>query len=190
MTHRRGTGKTGQYEEVTMTEKSVDVLERDDIADGEATQRSVDESVESRRRIRTAPARAATVTAPPEVRPAPAIGRATVRPVRTRVSAAATMSLVIGVAAVLATLTGLLAPIGVVFGAVALLFSLVGSATLRHHHVNGYGITIFGLLSGLAAVVLGVLAVRGQLSWLSSDTDQVARVHTWLSAHASWLNRW
>jgi hypothetical protein len=171
-----------------MPRNSVDVQERDDVTHSEEIHRSADESVEDRRRIRASPVKATTT--PVAVKPAPAVGRATVRPARTHVSAASIFSLVIGVAAVLATLTGLLAPLGVLFGTVAVLFSLVGIAMLRHNHVNGYSITVFGLLLGLAAVVLGVMAVRGELSWLSSDTDQVARVHAWLGEHVSWINRW
>lgn len=171
-----------------MSSNSMDVLERNGVTQGDEMPRPVDEPVENRRRIRTSPVK--TTAAPVAVQPAPVTGRASVTPARTRVSGASTLSLVIGVAAILATLTGLLAPVGVILGAAAVLFSLVGIAMLRHRHVNGYGITVLGLLSGLAALVIGILAVRGELSWLSSDTDQVARVHAWLGEHASWITRW
>ena len=41
-----------------------------------------------------------------------------------------------------------------------------------------------------ALVVLAVLAMNDSVSWLSSKTDEIATVHTWLNDHIHWLRRW
>jgi hypothetical protein len=108
----------------------------------------------------------------------------------THVSLAATFSLVIGTLALAATLTGLLAPIGFAAGVVAVALALGAIVGVRRPHVTGHGIVITGLVFGVVAIVLSLLAINGQLSWLSNRTDEIAVLHNWLNNHMHWLRRW
>jgi len=105
-------------------------------------------------------------------------------------SLSAVTGLVVGVVAVGTVLTGLLAPLGVAVGVIGALISLTGLIRASRRGVTGHGAAFVGLVASLGAVVLGVLAIQGQLSWLSSDTDQVARLHNWLNETFPWLKRW
>jgi len=49
---------------------------------------------------------------------------------------------------------------------------------------------VLGVLCGLSAAALAILAIGGHLSWLSSDTDQVSRLHEWLDARVPTLRQW
>ena len=111
-------------------------------------------------------------------------------PYRARVAPMAAISLVLGVVAVCATLTGLLAPAGVVAGVLATVAGVAGLARKRRYDRTGRGLAAFGVLLGIAAAVVGVLAISGQLSWLSSRSNEVAQVHDWLVARLPWLGRW
>src|SRR5262249_20702826 len=112
------------------------------------------------------------------------------RPGWVRVSGLATVGLIISVAALGATLTGLLAPEGLVLGAIGGLVSLGGLAGASRPGVTGHSLAILGLLAGLAAVVLALLAMTGDFSWPNSRVDDGSRLHHWLVAHWSWLGRW
>ena len=109
---------------------------------------------------------------------------------RTRVSAMATLSLIAGTLAVAATLTGLLAPLGFVAGVLAVLFGVFAIYAVRRPAVNGHGIVGLGLLFGVVAVGLSVLAMNHSVSWLSNRTDEIAVLHNWLNDHIHWLRRW
>jgi hypothetical protein len=109
---------------------------------------------------------------------------------RTRASAMATLSLIAGTLAVAATLTGLLAPLGFVAGVLAVLFGVVAIYAVRRPAVNGHGLVSLGLLFGIVAVGLSVLAMTHSLSWLSNRTDEIAVLHSWLNDHIHWLRRW
>jgi hypothetical protein len=106
------------------------------------------------------------------------------------VSMLATLSMIIGVLSVAATLTGLLAPLGFAGGIVAALLGIFAVPSVSRRHVSGHGLMMFGVLLGVVAVVLSLLAINGELSWLNSNTDEVATVHTWLNDHMHWLRRW
>jgi hypothetical protein len=45
------------------------------------------------------------------------------------------------------------------------------------------------LFSG-TAVIFGILAMTGQVSWLDTDTDQVARLNDWLDTQVPWMKNW
>jgi len=109
---------------------------------------------------------------------------------RTRASALATLSLVAGSFAVAAALTGLLAPLGFAAGVVAVLFAVFALPAVRRPTVNGRGLVSLGLLFGLVAILLSLLAMSHSVSWLSNRTDEIAVVHTWLNDHIHWLRRW
>ena len=105
-------------------------------------------------------------------------------------SFAAVLGLVVGVVAVGAVATGLLAPLGVAAGVIGVLISLTGLVRASRRGVTGHGAALVGLLTSLAAVILGVLAIQGALPWLNSDTDQVARLHTWMHTTFPWMKHW
>jgi hypothetical protein len=112
------------------------------------------------------------------------------RPRWAHVSAMATLSLILGVLALAATLTGLLAPEGVALGVVGGAVAAGGLVGASRRGVTGHSLALLGLVASLGAILLGVLAITGQVSWLDSKTDEVARVHDWLVARMPWLKRW
>jgi hypothetical protein len=106
---------------------------------------------------------------------------------RARASVVATMALMFGLTAALSVLTGVLAGLGVAIGMIAAFLGVGGVATTTRRHVTGKGNAMLGLALGLAAVVIGTLAVTGNLAWLKVTTNEVARVHEWLALHLPWL---
>jgi hypothetical protein len=132
-------------------------------------------TVDERPTVQEPPAAEDTVTAAPE------------RPRWAHVSAMATLSLIIGVVAVAATLTGLLAAEGIVLGVIGGAVAAGGLVGASRRGVTGHSVALLGLVASLAAILLGVLAIGGELSWLDSDTDEVGRLHTWLLSQLPWL---
>jgi hypothetical protein len=106
------------------------------------------------------------------------------------VSAMATLSLIVGTLAVAATFTGLLAPLGFAGGVLAVLIGLLALAAVRRPAVTGHTLVMLGILFGVVAIALSLLAINDSLSWLSNKTDEVSTVHTWLNNHIHWLRRW
>ncbi len=107
-----------------------------------------------------------------------------------RVSAFATLGLIVGLAALAATMTGLLAPVGVALGVLGGAISAGGLVGASRRGVTGHSVALFGLLASIAAVALGVMAIAGYLPWLDSRTDEVARLRDWLDARVPWMKRW
>jgi hypothetical protein len=101
---------------------------------------------------------------------------------RPRASMLATLSLVFGVAGALFVLTGTLAGYGIGLGAVALLLAVGGMSATGRRHVAGRTDALFGLLLGLGAVIVGVLAMTGKFGWPSTDGDVVQRFREWLDS--------
>ena len=106
------------------------------------------------------------------------------------VSGMATLSLILGVAALAATLTGLLAVEGVALGVIGGAVAAGGLVGASRRGVTGHSLAFLGLVTSLGAILLGILAITGELSWLDSKTDEVARAHDWLLAQLPWLKRW
>jgi hypothetical protein len=106
---------------------------------------------------------------------------------RARGSLMATLSLVLGLAAALTVLTGVLAGPGVGLGLLAAFAAIGGMSATGHRHVAGKHDASLGLLLGLAAIVVGTLTLTGNLPWLHTDTDQVMRMRDWLDARVPWL---
>jgi hypothetical protein len=106
------------------------------------------------------------------------------------VSAFATLGLIVGLAALAATMTGLLAPVGVAVGVVGGAISAGGLVGASRRGVTGHSIALLGLLASIAAIVLGVMAIAGYLPWLDSRTDMVARTREWLDARIPAMKRW
>lgn len=92
----------------------------------------------------------------------------------------ATVSLMLGVAGILSVLTGALAGYGIAVGAVGALLGVAGISATSRRHVAGKTDALIGLLLGLAAVVIGILAMTGQFTWPSTDGDTVVRFREWL----------
>jgi beta-phosphoglucomutase-like phosphatase (HAD superfamily) len=116
---------------------------------------------------------------------------ATVEPVRwARTSFTATLSLIIGVSATLAALSGRLAPLAVAVGVVGLVFAALGLTAVSRRHVTGHHVALLGLAFSIAGVVFGVLAINRSLPWLDGGADQATQLRDWLNSHWSWLSRW
>lgn len=107
-----------------------------------------------------------------------------------RASVLSTLGLIVGVVAVATALTGLLAPWALPLGALGLLLSFGGIIAGARRHVAGRGTGTLGVLFSGTAVVFAVLAITGQVSWLDSDVDQVARLNQWLDAQFPWMRDW
>jgi hypothetical protein len=110
------------------------------------------------------------------------------RPARS--SMLSTLGLVVGVVAVATALTGLLATWAFPLGALGLLLSFGGIISGARRHVAGRGTGTLGVLFSGTAVVFAILALTGQVSWLDSDVDQVARLNEWLDAQFPWMRDW
>ncbi|WP_433229159.1 thrombospondin [Micromonospora sp. CA-248260] len=136
---------------------------------------------------RTAPAAPAGVptrstdrdrVAADEVRPEPPV----VAGPKPRTSLLATLGLIVSVVGAAFVLTGSLAGYGIALGALGAVFSVLGLIATRRRHVAGTTDALVGVLVGLAAVVLGVLAFTGQFDWPTTDGDWVARFREWLDS--------
>ncbi len=105
------------------------------------------------------------------------------------VSFSGVLSIIVGTLALAATFTGILAPLGFAAGILAIIFAMIALVSVSRPHVTGHGLLIFGALFGLVAVVLSMLVMSNDLSWLSKDTNEVTVVHNWLNDHMHWLRR-
>ncbi|MFF5175519.1 DUF4190 domain-containing protein [Micromonospora sp. NPDC000089] len=101
---------------------------------------------------------------------------------RPRASLLATLGLILSVVGALFVLTGTLAGYGIGLGAVGAVFSVLGLRATRRRHVAGAKDALIGILVGLAAVVLGVIAFTGQFDWPTTDGDWVGRFREWLDS--------
>ncbi|MEV0391651.1 DUF308 domain-containing protein [Polymorphospora rubra] len=99
---------------------------------------------------------------------------------RPRTSMLATTSLILGVSGILFVLTGALAGYGIAIGAVGALLGVAGVSATSRRHISGKTEALFGLLLGLSAVVIGILAMTGQFAWPTTDGDTVVRFREWL----------
>ncbi|MPZ25998.1 MAG: hypothetical protein GEV12_06005 [Micromonosporaceae bacterium] len=107
---------------------------------------------------------------------------------RPRTSALASLGLVLATAAALTVATGTLARLGIAVGGLAVLVAIAGLAASGRRRSGaraGRAVAAVALLLAVAAIVVGSLAAAGALSWLDTDTDQVARLRDWLPG---WLS--
>jgi hypothetical protein len=167
------TAPTKTTERVTTTEpvtrpEPVTTADRTGTADRTATADravDVDRTADSRPAVDGEPT---VVAAPPGPRP--------------RASLLATLGLIVAVAAALFALSGTLAGYGIGLGALAILLSIGGISATAKRHVAGKSDALIGLLLGLGAVVVGVLAMTGQFSWPSTDGGTVEQFRQWLDS--------
>lgn len=101
---------------------------------------------------------------------------------RARTSFAATLGLILAVAGALLVVSGPLLGYGIGVAGLALVFSLAGFFGTRKRHVAGKGSALLGTALAIAAIVIGVLALAGQLWWLGTDVQTVPEFRMWLDA--------
>jgi hypothetical protein len=106
------------------------------------------------------------------------------RPVgpKPRSSMLATLGLILGVASALLVLSGPLLGYGIGVAVLALILSLSGIHATGKRHVAGKTDALIGMVLSLAAIVVGVLALTGSLSWLGTDMQPVNTFRQWLDA--------
>jgi hypothetical protein len=100
-----------------------------------------------------------------------------------RASLLATLGLILGVASVLLVLSGPLLGWGIGVAGVALVLSLGGIRATSKRHVAGKTDALIGMVLALGAIVLGVLALTGSLTWLGTDTNNVPALRDWLDTN-------
>ncbi|MFG1657461.1 thrombospondin [Micromonospora chersina] len=113
----------------------------------------------------------------------PAVER--VEPVTTkrpRASLLATLGLIVSVVGALFVLSGTLAGYGIGLGAVGAVLAVLGLIATRRRHVAGKTDALIGVIVGLGAVVLGVVAMTGQFDWPTTDGEWVGRFREWLDS--------
>jgi hypothetical protein len=138
----------------------------------------VDEREAARRRLATPPPTGTVVdTTRPEVVAGP----------RPRASMLATLSLVFGVVAALALLTGVLTGPAVAVGAFAALVGFGGLSATTRRHVAGKSDALFGIALGLATVVVGTLTLTGTMTLFDGTTNFVTQARDWLQVQLPWL---
>lgn len=111
-----------------------------------------------------------------------AVPEPTVAGPKARTSFIATLGLILGVAGALLVLSGPLLGYGMGVAGLALILSLAGVFTTRKRHVAGKTEALLGLLLSAAALVVGVLALTGQLTWLGTDMQPVTNLREWLDS--------
>jgi hypothetical protein len=99
-----------------------------------------------------------------------------------RASLLATLGLIGGVAGALLVLSGPLLPYGIGLAVLALILSVSGMHATGRRHVAGKTDALIGMVLSLAAIVVGVLALTGSLSWLGTDTQPATMLRQWLDA--------
>lgn len=105
-----------------------------------------------------------------------------------RASLLATLGLIVSVAGALFVLTGALAGHGIGLGAVGAVLSVLGLMATRRRHIAGKTDALIGVAAGVAAVVLGIVAMTGQFDWPTTDGQWVGRFREWLdSQFANWF---
>ncbi|MFI7511014.1 thrombospondin [Micromonospora aurantiaca] len=107
---------------------------------------------------------------------------------RPRASLLATLGLIVSVVGAMFVLSGTLAGYGIGVGAVGAVLAVLGLIATRRRHVAGKTDALIGIAVGLAAVVLGIVAMTGQFDWPTTDGDWVGRFREWLdSQFGNWF---
>jgi len=98
-----------------------------------------------------------------------------------KTSTAAVFALIFGLIGFLAALTGLLAPVAVVLGLIGLILGIVGIRAAKRPLTTGKGVAIGGLVLSVLALLLGIAAIIGAASVVSSNPqilDQISNLVT------------
>ncbi len=104
-----------------------------------------------------------------------------------RASLLATLGLIVSVVGALFVLTGTLAGYGIGLGTVGAVLAVLGLIATRRRHVAGKTDALIGMVVGLAAVVLGVVAMTGQFDWPTTGGEWVGRFREWLDSQFAGL---
>ncbi|MEU7902932.1 hypothetical protein [Actinoplanes sp. NPDC049118] len=99
-----------------------------------------------------------------------------------RASLLATLGLIVSVAAALLVLSGPLLGYGIGLAVLGLVLSLGGISATGKRHIAGKTDALIGMALSLGAIVVGVFALTGSLSWLGTDMQPVTSVREWLDA--------
>ena len=99
-----------------------------------------------------------------------------------RASLLATLGLIVSVVAALLVLSGPLLGYGIGLAVLGLVLSLGGISATGKRHIAGKTDALIGMVLSLGAIVVGVLALTGSLSWLGTDMHPVTSVREWLDA--------
>jgi hypothetical protein len=99
-----------------------------------------------------------------------------------RASLLATLGLIVSVVAALLVLSGPLLGYGIGLAVLGLILSLSGIHATGKRHIAGKTDALIGMVLSLGAIVVGVLALTGSLSWLGTDMQPVTSVREWLDA--------
>ncbi|MEU4220106.1 hypothetical protein [Actinoplanes sp. NPDC026623] len=99
-----------------------------------------------------------------------------------RASLLATLGLIVSVIAAMLVLSGPLLGYGIGLAVLGLILSLGGISATGKRHIAGKTDALIGMVLALGAIVVGVLALTGSLSWLGTDAQPVTSVRDWLDA--------
>ena len=102
-----------------------------------------------------------------------------------KTSAAAVFALVFGLVALLAALTGLLAPVAVLFGLIGLILGVVGNRAAKKPLTTGKGVAIGGLVLSVIALLLGIAAIVGVASVVSSNPQILDQINNLVTSARS-----
>jgi hypothetical protein len=111
-------------------------------------------------------------------------GDRTVAGPKPRASMLATFGLILGVVSALLVLSGPLLGYGIGLAVLALILSLSGISATSKRHVAGRTDALIGMILSLGAIVVGVLALTGSLSWLGTDMQPVNSLREWLDTQS------
>ncbi|MEV6597013.1 Yip1 family protein [Actinoplanes sp. NPDC051346] len=99
-----------------------------------------------------------------------------------RASLLATFALITGVAGALLVLSGPLLGYGIGVAGLALVLAIAGIRATGRRHVAGKTDALIGMVLALTAIVVGILALTGSLSWLGTDMQPVSDLRQWLDS--------
>ncbi|GGQ39347.1 Yip1 family protein [Couchioplanes azureus] len=99
-----------------------------------------------------------------------------------RASLLATLALITGVAGALLVLSGPLLGYGIGVAGLALVLSIAGVRATGRRHVAGKTDALIGMVLALFAIVVGILALTGSLSWLGTDMQPAGDLRQWLDS--------
>ena len=88
-----------------------------------------------------------------------------------KTSAAAVFALVFGLAALFCALTGLLAPVAVVFGIIGIVLGIAGLKMSKRPGITGHGVAVGGLATAVLGLVLGGIVLAGLAAIVNSDSQ-------------------
>ena len=109
---------------------------------------------------------------------------------QTRVRPSAAVGTILSVVGLCAAASGLLAPEGFAIAIVGTSLATLGVRPAGRWPVAGRGLAAFGLVCGVAAIVLSIMAMTKVYVWPNSTVNGIGQLHDWLVAHWSWLRHW